>query len=104
MDPLQGIPQCYPRRPISTTIFNVVVVVVTVIHHRVMVVAAMEVGAEVIDMSIQDMVAYFYNYYVIVVSIQMERLEGSLDFLSDLFDLVVLQNNMRNMVSMLCPL
>ena len=104
MDPLQGIPQCYPRRPISTTIFNVVVVVVTVIHHRVMVVAAMEAGAEVIDMSIQDMVAYFYNYYVIVASIQMERLEGSLDFLSDLFDLVVLQNNMRNMVSILCPL
>ena len=54
------------------------------------------------DMSIQELVAYLYARNGLVVLTQPERLQRSFEILADLFDQVVLQTNMRNMVRLAC--
>ena len=56
--PLQGLPRCNPRKPLSLTIF--IVVVDSIIQHCVELVADMEAGTEVLSTLVQDFLAYFY--------------------------------------------
>ena len=84
--------------PLSPTIFNMVVD--SVIQHRVTVVAATEAGAEVLGVSIQDIVEYFYADDGLVTSTQLERLHRLFEVLADLFEWVGLRTNTWNMLSM----
>ena len=64
-----GVTQGYPLSP---TIFNWAVD--EVIRHWVMLIAATDMGEEVLSALVQDLVAYFYAYDGIVALNQMERL------------------------------
>ena len=65
-----------------------------------MVVAATEAGTEVLGLSIQGLVAYFYSDNGIVDSTQLERLHQVLEVPKGLFDQVVPGKNKRKAVSM----
>ena len=64
-------------------IFNVVVY--SVILQWVTVVAAIEVGAEFLDVSVKDLAEFFYAGDVIIVYTQLDRLQKAFGVLTDLF-------------------
>ena len=70
-----------------------------IIHHWVTVVVKMEVGAEGLGISIQDLAAYFYVDDGLVVSTRLKRLQMVFDVLADLFNRVGLRKNTQNTVS-----
>ena len=84
--------------PLYPTIFKMVVN--TVLCHCVMVVEATELGAEGLVTLIQDLAAYIYAYYGLVMSDQLERLLRAFYVLTCLFFRFFLQTNTHNMMRM----
>ena len=74
----------YPGRPLSPTLFNIVMD--AVIHHWVVVVAAAEVSLEGLGMSIKDLAAYLYADDGLVASTQPKRMLRVFDVLAGLFE------------------
>ena len=86
--------------PLYTKLFNVVMD--AVIRHWVAMAAATEEGIDGLNLSIQDLVAYFYSDNGLIASTQPERTHQALNILTGLFDKVGLRTNTEKMMSMAC--
>ena len=98
--PFKGYHGVTQGDPLSLTIFNILVD--SVIRHWVMVAAPAEAGMEGLSTSMQELAAYFYADERLVAFPRLERLQRSFDVLTDLFNRIGLQMNVRNTISMAC--
>ena len=90
-----GLIQGYP---LSLTIFNAAVE--AIIQHWLIVVASTEVGAKILGMPVQYLVAYFYTDDGLLVFTYPDRLKIFFDVLIELFNRVGLQKNVQTKVIM----
>ena len=97
---LQGVLRGHAGRPLSPTIFNVVVY--AVILHWVTVVTPTEAGTGGLGLAISDLVEYFYSNNNLVASTQSERLHKEFDVFTGLLYRVGLRTNTENTVGMVC--
>ena len=98
--PFKGYRGITQGNPLSPTIFNMTVD--AVICYWVVMVAPTEDGTDVLGLSIQDLMVYFYADNGLVVLTHPERLQRAFDILASLFDRVGLQTNARKTVSIAC--
>ena len=96
--PFKGYHGINQGEPLSPTLFNLVMD--AVIHHWVTVVAPTVDGLEVWDLSLGELVSYFYANNGLVVSTQPERRHRAVYALTGIFVWVILRTNMMKTLSM----